>query len=269
MKKFDVIIGNPPFQDGSNKSASTKLYMRFAISAIKLRPTYLYYITPEGIIDLYGATGASRTRDKILQYGYGFINYTRHEDKYFNEVAIPTCDWLVKFAADTTVKFLSPPSIIVSIFDKVISYPKKLKLNKINPHVRKHLLTDSGTMAYKSGKKIVYTNEPLDGVGVLKLVFPISCKYESMFITTHPCIMLNTAIDITSEHEGEVIMSYALSKLMRYMAMYWRRSSGFTYLCISSNLPDLRRDTLWTNEEVYQHFNLTQEEINHIENTIK
>lgn len=49
--KFDVIIGNPPYQlsvgnDGGNSSKAKSIYHQFIETAIKLSPTYISMITP-------------------------------------------------------------------------------------------------------------------------------------------------------------------------------------------------------------------------------
>ena len=122
--KFDVIIGNPPYQlnvgnDGGNSSKAKAIYHEFISKAVKLRPRYLCMITPsrwmtrttEGIPEEWIDTMLSCNHFKII-HDYeassscfpgvdikGGVNYFLYDYNYLGE-----CEYIFHYSDDKIIE---------------------------------------------------------------------------------------------------------------------------------------------------------------------
>lgn len=85
--KFDVVIGNPPYQESDNKSgngSATPLYDKFIELSISIKPRYISLITPS--VWFLGGKGLDNFRRKMLEdiHIKSFHNYVTPNDVFQN-----------------------------------------------------------------------------------------------------------------------------------------------------------------------------------------
>lgn len=279
--KFDVIIGNPPFQTPGAKSNHKKYWVEFLLKGRTLTTPqgYLSFVTPSSYIN------TSRHGKTTLGVGTSTQNLIYYKDlgAYFKGIGIDVCYYIEQnypYQNQTEyngklvnlkegIPLVGDKAIIQSIVDKVVksNFPKhSLTFNwfdkeELNP-------TNIGTEVLISAYKTGWLSKELPHSEKLKLVLPFSSSYKKQFITSKPVGHLNNYILLEDEQHGKNIMSYTLSKLFILVANNFMKSSGFTPFARNKNIP-LLDNKHWTNSGLYSLFGLTQEEVDFVENNIK
>lgn len=275
MNQYDLIIGNPPFEAGKG-ARNIKLWYNFSKMTINSFPKIIAYITPNSVISDKGENGKD-LRNYIKNNRYGFIHVRNHTENPFKDKGVETCHWIIKrFTGDQVDPVIIKRgdlnhNIRETIIDKVInSGDQRLPLESQNGHVKRSETRGGLYEIHYSGPSISKTSKDLEGNGIKKIVFPFSSSYHKIFYTTKPVGMLNLFMPVNSEEEYEQIKNYALHPLLRYVAKFYRKTSGFTPFVKNNQIPDLRFKKNWTSDEIYQHFGVTsKEEIEEINKEIK
>ena len=199
---FDIIIGNPPFQDevinlqkkGPRKSGKNKLYERITIKCITLlnKNGYLLFITPDNIM-----TGnTNKAYQDLIKYNILYINLNNIQKKYFSSIGQPMCYFLIqksekKINQKTKIINNNSQEINIIIKDKAINpvrnwntltekiFSEYISVNKNNAiYFRGTTESDytSGkhSVIYLPNRKNIYlktNNEKLaPGLGIKKIV---------------------------------------------------------------------------------------------------
>jgi hypothetical protein len=74
---------------------------------------------------------------------------------------------------------------------------------------------------------------------------------------------------VDNEKEGMFFIQYINSKIFRFIIKEQQVNAMFLNSYIESNIPKIDLTRTWTDEELYEHFDLTDEEIKYIEETVK
>lgn len=307
MKKFDVIVGNPPYQN-PGKSKGQKLWYKFIFKCHRLLKDkgHMAMVTPSSWI----RGGVNHGRQGVLKDIFAkeqlhiasFDNITK---RYFGKIGIDISWWMMEktpihkqtqmVLKDTTVhmdlkdvEVLSPvaDSNAISILGKfidgklpkeeVIYYNYKNSDRSIESgtptatHTVKHWVHGC---SQKSNDTYAYLEKRFnDKLNFNKILFLIGSRYWQPHVDENAVgvIAQGFAIKIKDEWTKANILSVYESKLWKLVFFNFQlEQNGFMKNAIVKKTPAMDMSKPWTDAEIYKYFNLTQEEIDYIESTIK
>lgn len=304
--KFDVIIGNPPYQlnDGGGTGSSAKpIYNLFVEKCIKLNPDYLSLIIPSRWMQ--GGKGLSEFRermkkDKRLKLIKHFDDATGIFDielpggvMYFiwNKNYSGLCDFNGEKTNLNEYDIILLDKTAKPILDKVIKNKKSFMSSVVYSRNPFGVISgynswcietdDDAIKCYTKGMKIKYINK--DWVDKNNIIdkwkvctskangAAMKTKNWKYFVCGPKEICTETYLVISvfnNENDAESFIKYTETDFFKFM---------LNLRMISQNIskdnfawvPDMQDYTKeWTDKELYKHFDLTQDEINYIEKII-
>lgn len=320
--KFDVIIGNPPYQlnDGGGTGASAiPLYDKFVLQAKKLRPRFLTMIIPSRWFT--SGKGLDEFRKNMLHDDSLRIicDYPNAED-CFSGVKIEggVCYFLwdrdnqgkclVKnydkngINSEMTRDLLENGSEIFIRFNQAVQiYNKVVKLKEKTfdtiVSTRKpfgfssnfnnfNIKNSNGPIKIYANKKVGYIpanlSIPYNQEAVMKYKVFISFAYgmgnvlqsqviNKPFIGEPNSVCTETYLLIgpfNNKNECENVISYMQTKFFRFMVSLIKNTqNGTKHVYQFVPMQDFSKP--WTDKELYEKYDLSQDEINFIESMIK
>lgn len=288
--KFDVVIGNPPYQEGKNKL----LYRSFMKRAEELSdlvvfivPNFATYTNSLGIpknIRYYKDMG---TRAFKIQLPSGTCYYI--QDKKYNAKQIEFIDhsgnsvmvpyeafFLVKDAHVLKILSEYTESLSVRYYhgtkppDASVSKKRYSYLDKVGND------TQPASYVYSDAKS---SSEIFDAWKVVIAYNAPGSKFENKRLGTAKVVGPNLGITdsvicltVNSKEEGENLVSFLNTKLVRFIIQSCKYATNNSKTLFSL-LPNIQLDVEWSDKNVYdywiQHFQLSDVIIAHIENKIK
>jgi site-specific DNA-methyltransferase (adenine-specific) len=293
--KFDVIVGNPPYQ--GNEGHGLKIWPKITSNALNMLNDngYIGWVIPSGWLESNNALMKKVRTQLTTKFNLHVVDRTANnhfsvgQDILYFVASRQEYQGKTRYVSDNVNEIIdlrngltkgSVELLIESILDRVVNSDIP-KLKFIDEHLPASEVSVTQDANYKypiiySTANRGFTKNPVTNDNKLKIAVNISSSYYSdktpdnnMPITTTAVGALMCYILIKTQTEGEMIKSYLRSKIYRFVAQYYRRkNTGFVHAVRQRKLPELPLK-MWTDEELYKHFNLTQEEIDYVEANVK
>jgi adenine-specific DNA-methyltransferase len=308
VMQFDIVLGNPPYQDmfaeNIRKAKNHNLWSSFIESGFNLLSNngYLLFITPPA----WMSPSSKVLNDIFLKNQLIHVNIGECS-KYFNGIGSQFSYFLVqkkiplnettfvydfkggsfikkskgvsKIKLTNKVEFIPqiPSKEAFSILQKTV-FSKKEKFNVIydsdlHKFTKKEFLSDVElpTHPFKilhTPTQIVWSIRPHKFQDRIKLFIPLTTYYENLIID----ICGNTQglgyILFENFEDAEKAKLILSSKLYRFIANI-TRWSNFNVPMVMKKLPLYPISKIISDEEIFDYFNLTSTEIDYIESILK
>jgi hypothetical protein len=193
--KFDIILGNPPFQEKVNKGGKNKLYERILLKCLSLSPEYLLFITPDNLF-----SGGSKAYLKLIEESVEIICFDKALQLFFPKIQQYVCYFLYKKApfktgpCKTTIIGNTGARFECYLIDRPVNPVRNWSL-ETEQLIQTYLLDNKNNGIYNRGKNLceyegsielifspfkkLYSNKICIGLGIKKIVlFLISPNLE-------------------------------------------------------------------------------------------
>jgi hypothetical protein len=267
--QFDVVIGNPPYQDSSSAAKNVKLWPKFIkLSIGLLKPGGFISLVTPGSWAVFDSSQSQRQRLSIIDH----IDLQQVVDSncFFN-VGVSIVRWLgIKraYSGNTLAwgvdhdfsagPYLTDEAKLATAIHEKVKRVESFKFQMGNGNIKsEECKEDTGNLIYFSGSKPRYTSKKVEGVGIGKFVAPFSCSTYSRFYTTEAVGMLNLWMPATEEEATAISAVWDL-KAVRFFLDTYQKTAGFCNAVKNSLVPDLRG---MDNKQAYAALGLTEEEV--------
>lgn len=257
--KFDVVIGNPPYQENTNTSGANKqgdFWYKFLLKATELTGL-VAFVTPTSLFSSGGFGGKRHKVSTLLKKGFNFNFINPDVSNKFN-VGIKICYFILENGNINKCTYLSDGDTITIDTD----IPVPFILNSVNHCILRKTYNVGGGWPFKE----VYKGSS-DGFSVrfnggrFKTYSKVEIGKTSLGVNK------GQGIEIEESKVG-IYASIFKSKLLKYVFIILGGESGQSATGILQSLPKPDINRVYSDEDLYEYFNLTQEEINLIESTV-
>ena len=273
--KFDVIVGNPPYQDGTKEGGQNKIYNFFAKKSLELLEDdgMLLFITPTSVLK------RSKRFSVIGLPGLKHVDFTANE--HFN-VGAKICSWVVDktYSGNVTVKCAVSTDSVTSnsvIYDysevdkefgKLYEALRKFTKDTTKRMFKHNSIDMSKCRSNVQDKEFQYPVYKLNSDGTSTIcqynstkpklhgkrsfTVAISKKFDESMTEDNDLDydMTNISTPVSTDVEVKNIKSFIFSDYFRNHVEQWKKVDGYGWNYATLYLPVFDKTRSWTNEEV-------------------
>lgn len=292
IKEFDIIVGNPPYNEGGTKHKSKPLWYDFILKAFSIlkENKYLLFITPSNWrkpnpdIDLfiyqilYLKMLTQKYVNQIFKVQIILDYYLIQKIKPYKETLIidnngKTENIFIKdFIPSGGIKIyyylndLSKEFGFLNSINNSIHHSSKLKKNKDSQFKFSniHSITEKSI-------DIRYSNKLHPHQQKIKVIFSKGSYIYPIIDNSHGVTEYSNYILVNNLENGELVRDFLTSNLISFIIQMSKWQGYGTYNWVFHLLPDplkLPNYTSSSDLSIYKYFNLTQQEVLEIETTL-
>jgi hypothetical protein len=302
MKTFDGIITNPPYADSSHNEQKNTLWRKwFAFGELIKYGGVFAEIIPsswmgspplikENFLDDESKISKNITHINLDECGkyfkgvghkFSYFIYTNEKYKNKTELVVKNIDGSIELFNENlnNVIFsvfprdLSPNAI--SILNKTIVNTNPLGILNTtvchgnNRHLWRDIKEDDFIYPIeKTPNKTIYYKRKHPDQGVPKIVIPTTTYYRKMYYTENGTSQSFCYYNLKSGEDKDIVLNNINNKLFDYINECFRYSN-WNSVNILKKIPDLPLDKKLKDDEIYDFFSLTKNEISHINKIVK
>lgn len=304
-KKFDVVLGNPPYESATSdgrKDQANNLWSKFTKKAFEIvkNDGTVAFVTPTSWLSPAadigkGEKGIRFIRDYFQKLSVLYMNINECA-KHFS-VGSTFSYFVVKNTKTDTFKtqiLTDETSYEIDLRD-IEYFPKTM--NKLAISINKKVLENKDKFGFVGNNlpecKVEFNKEQTDEYNIpayhtaakggtywyakqnistydrKKVVVSISGDFKPIYDNVGEVNFTNMCIVYYMKNTDNIdsVKSFLDSKLVSFL-MTQNKYTGWI-APITHDLPNIDKTKIWTDEELYTHFGLTQEEIDYIEENVK
>ena len=278
--KFDVVIGNPPFHNKTEKK-SLPLWKRFTLLSLSLikKDGYLCLITPNAwlsdkkvgpIIKEYDVIHINLVRHFTTKIQSSFLYFILKNTPYSEKTLIETKNevFTVNLKTEEYIPTKNISSLSLRIFK---NFFEKECFEEFIPSNDTRIFSKTQSDIFKypayhtKAQPLIYTRKE-HAVNEKKVIFQVVSNFEPFYDNGTIGVGRGCkAILVKDEIEGKNLLSFMNSKLFTFIQKNSRKSGWYGMPFI----PKIDLSQSWNDKKVYKHFNITtKEEIEFIETRV-